>query len=126
MAAVSGRHSGWRLDPSVPRLDYYFAGTRVGHIVASGFSSAATITAATGLTVTTGNTVNTAGDERITAGNLRLGAVSAFATTEPTSAIVFKVGTAPAGAITTSAGIFTEGTVMRKIIAAGTVSNIET
>lgn len=76
--------------------------------------------------VAQGNLTAINGDVRITAGNLRLGAVSAFGTTEPTSAAVFKQGTAPAGAITTSGGIFTDGTVMKKIIAAGTVSNIET
>jgi hypothetical protein len=37
-----------------------------------------------------------------------------------------KSGTAPAGAITTSGGIFSSDTVVRKIIAAGTVSNVET
>lgn len=59
-------------------------------------------------------------------GNVALGAVSAFATTEPVSATTYKVGTAPAGAVTTSGGLFTDGTSMRKIIAAGTVSNVET
>ena len=63
---------------------------------------------------------------KVTAGNLRLGAISAFATTEPTSAVVMKAGTAPAGAITTSGGIFSSATVVRKIIADGTVSNVET
>jgi len=69
--------------------------------------------------------VNTAGDERITAGNLRLGVVSAFLTTEPTSAAVMKEGTAPAGAIATSGAVFSSATVMRKIIAGSTVSNIQ-
>ena len=59
-------------------------------------------------------------------GNVEHGAVSAFATTEPVSAATFKTGTEPAGAVTTSGGIHTNGTVMRKIIAAGTVSNVET
>jgi hypothetical protein len=59
-------------------------------------------------------------------GNYEAGAVSAFATTEPVSAITFKVGTAPAGAVTTSGGLFTSATVVQKIIAAGTVSNVET
>lgn len=59
-------------------------------------------------------------------GNVAHGAVSAFATTEPVSAATFKQGTAPAGAVTTSGGIFTNGTVVQKIIAAGTVSNVET
>ena len=62
---------------------------------------------------------------RIT-GNVEHGAVSAFATTEPVSAATFKQGTAPAGAVTTSGGLFTNGTVVQKIIAAGTVSNVET
>ena len=60
------------------------------------------------------------------AANLRLGPVNDFATTEPTQAAVFEAGTAPAGAITTSGAIFTDGTVMKKLIANGTVSNIET
>jgi uncharacterized protein with beta-barrel porin domain len=130
--AVSPTHKGWDYDPVNARLDFYYQGTRVGHINGSGLTAAAalvattTVTAGTGLTVTTGNTVNTAGDVRVTAGNVRLGAVSAFATTEPTSAVVMKQGTAPVGAITTSGGIFSDGTVVKKIIAAGTVSNVET
>lgn len=143
MAAVSGRHTGWRLDAANSRLDMYYQGTRIGHINASGISSVlalaattsiaattaitagTTIAATTTITAGTGLTV-TAGDGKITAGNLRLGAINTFGTTEPTSAVVMKVGTAPAGAITTSGGIFTDGTVVKKIIAAGTVSNIET
>ncbi len=88
-------------------------------------SGGLTVTAG-GATITAGNLVVTAGDARVTAGNLRLGAVSAFGTTEPTSAVVMKSGTAPAGAIATSGGVFSSDTVVRKIIAAGTVSNVET
>lgn len=130
--AISGLHNGWDWDPDNSRLNFYYRGTRVGHINASGLTAAAalvattTVTAGTGLTVTTGNTTNTAGDVRVTAGNVRLGAVSAFATTEPTSAVVMKSGTAFAGAITTSGGIQSTDTVVTKIIADGTVSNIET
>ena len=124
--AVSSVHSGWRYDPANSRLDFYYRGTRVGHINATGFVSTQAISATGGITATTGNTVNTAGDDRITVGNLRLGAVEAFATTEPTSAVVMKAGTAPAGAITTSGGLFSSATVVQKIIAAGTVSNVET
>lgn len=72
------------------------------------------------------NFIQTTGDVRIVAGNLRLGAISTFGTTEPTSAVVMKAGTAPAGAITTSGGLFSSATVVQKIIAAGTVSNVET
>lgn len=57
---------------------------------------------------------------------LRLGTVNAYATTQGTDVLTLFQGTAPAGAITTSVGLFTDGTSMRKIIAAGTVSNVET
>ncbi len=59
-------------------------------------------------------------------GNLRLGVASAFGTTEPVSAVVMKAGTAPAGAITTSGGVFTDGVTVKKIIADGTVSDVQT
>ena len=136
--AVSSIHNGWRYDRANARLDFYYRGTRVGHLNATGMFNATpldvtgalavstTITAGTGITATTGNITNTAGDDRITAGNLRLGVVSTFGTTEPTSAVVMKVGTAPAGAITTSGGLFTDGTTVKKIIAAGTVSDVQT
>ena len=130
MAQTSGAESGFNWDQANSRLDVWYRGTRVGLFNTSGFASAlamaatTTITAGTGATTTTGNNVNTAGDERVTAGNLRLGVVSAFGTTEPTSAAVMKAGTAPAGAIATSCGVFSSSTVVRKIIAAGTVSNI--
>lgn len=134
--AASAKHNGWRLDPSNNRLDMYYQGVRMASLNASGLASAAgkgltvtdtglTITAG-GLTVTAGGAVVTAGDAAITAGNVRLGAISAFGTTEPTSAVVMKVGTAPVGAITTSGGIFASSTVVKKIIADGTASNVET
>lgn len=141
---VSSIHNGWQYAPADSRLNMYYRGTRVADISATGLavvgaftatttiaattaiSATTTITAGTGLTVTTGNSINTAGDSRITAGNLRLGVISTFGTTEPTSAVVMKVGTAPVGAITTSTGIFSSTTVVRKIIADGTVSNVET
>lgn len=55
-----------------------------------------------------------------------LGTVSAFGTTQPTNTLVLREGTAPAGAITTAVGLFSSATVMRKIIADGTASNVET
>jgi hypothetical protein len=144
------RYTGWFNDQINSVLELYYNGTKVAQASASAFTvtgaltspstiastttitagsslaATTTITAGTGLTVTTGNATVTAGDVRITAGNERLGAVSAFATTEPTSAIVFKTGTAPAGAITTSGGLFTDGTTVKKISAAGTVSDVQT
>lgn len=130
--AVPVIQNGFRWDRDNARLDVYYRGTRVGHFNASGFSvegalsASSTVTAGTGLTVTAGNTTNSAGDVRVTAGNVRLGVVSTFMTTEPTSAIVFKSGTAFAGAITTSGGLQSTDTVVTKIIADGTVSNVET
>ena len=82
------------------------------------------VTASAALTVTTGNLTTAAGDNRVTAGNLRLGVVSAFNTTEPTSAVVMKTGTAPSGAITTSSGIVASSTALNMIIADGTVSTV--
>ena len=38
--AVSGIHNGWRYDPANSRLDFYFRGTRVGHIDANGMELA--------------------------------------------------------------------------------------
>ena len=66
----------------------------------------------------------TAGDAHVVAQNLYLGAETAFATTEPVSAAVFKQGTPFAGAIVTSSAIQANATVLRKIIADGTISTV--
>ena len=129
---ISGSHNGFYWDIGTPELNVYYKGTEVAKITATTFNSAGTIagTAITatagGLTVTAGNATITAGDDRITAGNCRLGAVSAFATTEPTSAVIFKSGTAPVGAIVTSGALYANDTVLLKMIADGTESNVET
>ena len=131
---VSSIHNGWRFSPANSRLDVYYRGTRIGHFNATTMQSVlaaeavTTLEAGTGLTVSAGNHTNTAGDHRVTAGNARLGVVSAFATTEPTSAYVMKEGTNPVGAIATSGAVFctTAGATLSKIIAAGTVSTIQT
>ena len=39
--AASGRHTGWRYDPTNSRLDFYYRGTRIGHINGSQMSLAA-------------------------------------------------------------------------------------
>ena len=129
--ATSSTHRGWLYDAVNERLGAVYNGTKVFDfdadrmVITPDLTVTGVITASTGLTATTGNLVVTAGDLRVTAGNSRLGAVSAFATTEPTSALVMKQGTAPVGAITTSGGIFSDGTVVKKIIANGTASNVE-
>ena len=76
------------------------------------------------LNVTGTTTEITDGDLQVLAENLYLGAATAFATTEPTSAIIIKTGTAFAGAIVTSSAIQANDTVLRKIIADGTISNV--
>lgn len=63
-----------------------------------------------------------AGDLGLTAGNIRLGPRNTFGTTQPTQTLVLESGTAPAGSITSSVALFTDGTTMKKIIANGTVS----
>lgn len=124
--AVSGTHNGWRWDSQNARLDMYYRGTRVGSVDVNSVDFIMATNVTGGLAAVTGNVTATAGDVRVTAGNVRLGAVTAFVTTEPISAVVMKTGTAPAGAVTTSGGIFTDGTTCKKIIADGTVSDIQT
>ena len=124
--AVSGLHNGWRWDPANSRLDMYYRGTRVGSLDVNSYDLIMATNVTGGIAAVTGNLTATAGDLRVTAGNARLGAVSTFATTEPISAVVMKTGTAPSGAVTTSGGIFTDGTTVKKIIADGTVSDVQT
>ena len=76
------------------------------------------------LNVTGTLTSVTNGDLQVLAENLYMGAATAFATTEPTSALILKQGTQAAGAIATSSGIMANATILRKIIADGTVSNV--
>ena len=61
-----------------------------------------------------------------TARGLEVGNPAAYGTTQGTNGIVMATGTAPAGTIVTSSGLFSSSTVVRKIIADGTVSNVET
>jgi hypothetical protein len=107
---------GFRWDQGNSRLEVQVDGT-----IAARFDDTGSY-----LTIPDGGITITAGDVQVVAANLRMGASETFGTTQPTSAVVFKQGTAPAGAITTSSAIFTNGTLMRKIIADGTVSNIQT
>ena len=106
---------GFRWDQGNSRLEVQVDGT-----IAARFDDTGSY-----LTIPAGGITVTAGDVQVVAANLRMGASETFGTTQPTSAVVFKQGTAPAGAITTSSAIFTNGTLMRKIIADGTVSNIQ-
>jgi len=59
---ASSRHTGWRYDPANSRLDFYYQGTRVGHINASGDMDLSTghITMGDGGTVTQATSKSTA------------------------------------------------------------------
>ena len=120
---------GWKWDGANSRLDVDVDGTTVARF--DDATNDLTLTtngltiAAGGATVTAGDVVVTAGDAHVVAQNLYMGAETAFATTEPTSAIIFKQGTQAAGAIVTSTALMANATVLRKIIADGTISNVE-
>lgn len=69
-----------------------------------------------------------AADQIRTDTNLQILNTATFASTQPVGAAVFQSSgaTAPVGAITTGGAIYTDGTTMKKIIAAGTASDIQT
>ena len=137
MAGPSGTRRGWKFDKHNGRLAAVYDDTEVWdfdgndmdiavNLVASGTLTVDGATTLTGAQTLTG--ITTHSDElRVANGkNIRVGTIAAFATTEPTNAIVFQGGTEFAGAITTSGGLMSSATVVRKVIAAGTVSNVET
>ena len=82
--------------------------------------------ASTGATFTRKYAIWAKGEIR-TLTNLQIGDnTAAFGTTQPTGSAIFQSGTAPVGAIVTGGALFASTTVMRKIIADGTASNVET
>src|SRR3990167_4637929 len=129
--AAGPRHRGWWFDQVNGRIVAVYNGTEIFDFDGNDLAVAQNATMAGTLVVTgaqtlTGVTTHSA-EVRVANGfNVRVGTISAFATTEPTNAIVFKEGTEFAGAIVTSGGLMSSATVVRKIIAAGTVSNVET
>lgn len=129
--ATSSKHKGWLNDIANGRLGAVYNGTEVFDFDANDMviTPDTTVTGALTASTTLGVTgVATMSDElRVANGkNIRLGTISAFATTQPTNALVIKTGTAPVGAITTSVGLYTDGTTMKKIIADGTASDVQT
>tara|TARA_R110000751_G_scaffold77347_8_gene156022 strand:+ start:215 stop:643 length:429 start_codon:yes stop_codon:yes gene_type:complete len=139
---TSSKHTGWRHDHANNHLEVVIDGVQVGSFRGSGNDltldtngltvtgggltvTAGLTTAGAALTVTTGDLTVTAGDAHVVAQNLYMGAETAFATTEPTSAVILKQGTQAAGAIVTSSGIMANATILKKIIADGTVSNVQ-
>ena len=136
MATPSGQHRGWHWNLPSSRLEIIIDGTKVGHFDDTGSdltldTNGLTVTAG-GITVTAGGSTITGDltvdtdDIRISAGNVRLGTISTFGTTEPTAWVVFRSATQPAGAITTAGGVGANDTTVQKIIAAGTINNVET
>lgn len=124
MAVPSSKHRGWAYD-SAGRLRALYNGTEVFDFDADDLAFSVAVTSSSTFTSTlTGNAFVAA------TGNVALGNPGAFATTQPQGAVIMGGtslgGVAPAGAIATAGGIFASDTVVRKIIAAGTVSNVET
>ena len=75
--AVSSIHNGWRYDSANSRLDFYYRGTRAGHINATGLTTTGTTTSTGALTVTAGGLTVTAGGATVAAGGLTVGASGA-------------------------------------------------
>ena len=125
MTAARATHKGWWFDQINNRIVAVYNGTEIFDFDGNDMAIAQAVSSVA-VTAATGNITATAGDIRVTAGNFRAGAVSAFATTEPTSWVVCKSGTQPSGAIATSGGIGANDTTVQKIVAGGTINNVET
>ena len=131
----ASNRTGWNKDQVNARLDFGYAGTRGGHITTSGMRLLGTLTVDGVQTFTGASTFSGAVDiagllspaaSMTVTGVIRAGAASAFATTQPVSALHMKAGTAPVGTTTTSGAVYTDGTTVKKIIADGTASDIQT
>lgn len=126
---ASSTHKGWRRVAGA--LTAVYNNTEVFRLTASAFTSAKALAVTGGITATTGNVTlsGTAAEFIAATGNVRIGNPGAFATTQPQGAVIMGgsslSGIAPAGAITTGGAVFASDTVVRKIIAAGTASNVE-
>ena len=121
--ATSSTHDGWLKDRANSRLAATYGGTEVFDFDANDMAVAVALTAALGINATaTGFTS--------AVGNVSIGNPGAFVTTQPQGAVVMGgsslSGIAPVGAITTAGAVFASDTVVRKILAAGTASNVET
>lgn len=123
--ATSARHRGWYYDQVNQRIAAVFNGTEVFDFDANDMALAQALSSTTTYTSTgTGNMFIAA------TGNVAIGNPGTYGTTQPQGAVTMGgsslSGIAPVGAITTAGGIFASDTVVRKILAAGTASNVET
>ena len=125
--AATPRHKGWWNDQINGRIVAVYNGTEIFDFDGNDMQVTQAFTA--GGTLTATGVFTASAEARVAEGfNLRIGTINTFGTTEPTNAVVMKVGTNPVGAITTSGGIFvtTGGATISKIIADGTVSTVQT
>lgn len=129
--AATPRHRGWWNDQINGRIVAVYNGTEIFDFDGNDMVITQNVTMSgtavvTGAQTLTGVTTHSA-ELRVANGfNIRVGTISAFATTEPTNTLVLREGTEAVGAITTAAALSSSATVMRKVIAAGTASNVET
>lgn len=114
--------------PFVSILTQTFTGTN-----ARTFTDAAIIYVAAGPVASTNITITRGYSVFADAGNVRFDAniqsnnTAAFGTTQPTNALIMNGdGTAPAGTLTNGSALYASTTALRKIIAAGTDSLVET
>lgn len=126
-SAAFPRHRGWWNDQINGRIVAVYNGTEIFDFDGNDIAISQTLTSSAALISSlTGNAF------RAATGNVTLGGAPAFATVQPQGAVKMggttapTTGIAPVGAITTAGAVFASDTVVRKIIAAGTASNIQT
>lgn len=130
--AALPRHRGWWNDQINARLVAVYNGTEIFDFDANDIAISQTLTSSAALATTVAAVAASAAGNgfRAATGNVALGNPGAFASTQAQGAVIMGgtslSGIAPAGAITTAGAVFASNTVVRKIIAASTVSNIQT
>ncbi len=135
--SISPTSKGWHLDQVNGRLAAVFNGTEIFDFDANDMAIAQNVTMAGTLAVTGAVTGTVAINSSLTGrafvaatGNVAIGTPGTFGTTEPQGAVIMGGsslgGVAPVGAITTAGAVFASDTVVRKILASGTASNVET
>jgi hypothetical protein len=123
-AAAKPTQKGWWNDQINARLVAVYNGTEIFDFDGNDLQVTQALTSSAAIVSSlTGNAFVAA------TGNVALGNPGAFGTTQPQGAVIMAgtslSGIAPVGAIATSGAIFASDTVVRKIIAAGTASNID-
>ena len=128
---------GWKFDEANNRLEFYYDGTKVGHIDATNFvvSVAQSMTggltiATSGLTVTSGGATITAGDLTVTAGDAIVTAGALKVNVAAGDGIQERIGTVTdivtAGAETYTAAQLATGLITRDPAGAGRTDTTDT